>query len=133
MDDGDFIRLLAELYGDGRWPQPLHLLQGAGLVQGGEDLRVAARAVATSAKRLEEMATAPNPVKGVLGAGVEDLEEKYLEQARNMLGQLVLGRSAELDMHFSLSRDLIPLRRFLSTLRESGSTKVTTLLERGEF
>jgi hypothetical protein len=42
-------------------------------------------------------------------------------------------RGAELDMHFSLSQDLTPLRRFLSTLRESGSTKVTTLLERGEF
>jgi hypothetical protein len=36
-------------------------------------------------------------------------------------------------MHFSLSRDLTPLTRFLATLREAGSTKVTTLLERGEF
>jgi hypothetical protein len=42
-------------------------------------------------------------------------------------------RAAELDMHFSLSRDLIPLKRFLATLREEGATKVATLLERGEY
>ncbi len=42
-------------------------------------------------------------------------------------------RRAELDMHFSLSKDLTPLRTFLSTLREGGWTKITTLLERGEF
>ena len=42
-------------------------------------------------------------------------------------------RGAELDMHFSLSTDLIPLRRYLTTLREEGPQKITTLLERGEF
>lgn len=42
-------------------------------------------------------------------------------------------RGAELDMHFSLSQDLIPLRRFLAILREEGPHKLTTLLERGEF
>ena len=42
-------------------------------------------------------------------------------------------KGAELDMHFSLSQDLIPLRRFLSTLREEGPQKITTLLERGDY
>jgi hypothetical protein len=42
-------------------------------------------------------------------------------------------RAAELDMHFSLSSDLIPLKRFLAALREEGATKVATLLERGEY
>ena len=42
-------------------------------------------------------------------------------------------RSAELDMHFSLSQDLVPLRTFLAVLRREGSAKVITLLERGEF
>ncbi|MDI7276854.1 MAG: hypothetical protein QME94_12830 [Anaerolineae bacterium] len=40
---------------------------------------------------------------------------------------------AELDMHFSLRQDLIPLRQFLRTLREDGPQRVTTLLERGEY
>jgi hypothetical protein len=44
----------------------------------------------------------------------------------------VFGR-AELDMHFSLSRDLIPLKQFLATLREGGPQRVTTLMERGDY
>ncbi len=42
-------------------------------------------------------------------------------------------RSAELDMHFSLSQDLVELREFLATLRGEGLTKVATLMERGEY
>lgn len=40
---------------------------------------------------------------------------------------------AEVDMHFSISQDLTPLRTFLTTLRDAGSQKVITLLERGEY
>ncbi|HYS48873.1 MAG TPA: hypothetical protein VEM36_08885 [Xanthobacteraceae bacterium] len=40
-------------------------------------------------------------------------------------------RGAELDMHFSLSRDLMTLREFLSILKQEGQTKVASLLERG--
>jgi hypothetical protein len=63
------------------------------------------------------------------------LREKLFERvyALRIRGFARAFRGAELDMHFSLAQDLIPLRRFLFTLRESGSTKVTTLLERGEF
>lgn len=42
-------------------------------------------------------------------------------------------RAAELDMHFSLSKDLVELRQFLAVLRNEGLTKVATLMERGEF
>ena len=41
--------------------------------------------------------------------------------------------SAELNMHFSLSRDLTPLVTYLKTLREAGYPRVTTLLERGDY
>jgi len=40
---------------------------------------------------------------------------------------------AEIDMHFSLSQDLIPITDFFKTVREGGLHKVTTLLERGDF
>jgi hypothetical protein len=40
---------------------------------------------------------------------------------------------AEVDMHFSLSQDLIPLQQFLQTLRDEGPHSVTTRLERGDF
>jgi hypothetical protein len=42
-------------------------------------------------------------------------------------------RGAELDMHFSLSQDLVRLHDFLNVLRTHGHAKVVTLLERGEF
>ena len=42
-------------------------------------------------------------------------------------------RGAELDMHFSLSTDLIPLRTFLRALRAGGPQHITTLMERGDF
>jgi hypothetical protein len=40
-------------------------------------------------------------------------------------------RGAELDMHFSLTKDLVPLKRFLDTLRDGGQTMVATMMERG--
>lgn len=41
--------------------------------------------------------------------------------------------SAEVDMHFSLSQDMTPLRVYLQTLRDRGPHAITTLLERGEY
>lgn len=41
--------------------------------------------------------------------------------------------NAELDMHFSLSQDLVPLTEFLRVMRESGLHKVTVMLERGDY
>lgn len=41
--------------------------------------------------------------------------------------------AAEVDMHFSLAQDLIPLSTFLQTLREAGSHGVTARLTSGEY
>jgi hypothetical protein len=40
-------------------------------------------------------------------------------------------RGAELDMHFSLTQDLVPLKRFLDILRDEGQTMIATMMERG--
>jgi hypothetical protein len=40
-------------------------------------------------------------------------------------------RGAELDMHFSLSKDLVPLHQFLDVLRDEGQTMVASMMERG--
>lgn len=53
--------------------------------------------------------------------------------ALRMRGFARVFRGAELDMHFSLSKDLTPLRTFLTTLRTDGPQRITTLLERGEY
>ncbi len=40
---------------------------------------------------------------------------------------------AEVDMHFSLSQDLVTLREFLQVLRVDGQGKITSMLERGTY
>ena len=119
MDNRDFIGLLADLYGDDPWPRPLHLLQGAGLIRRGVDLNAAARSVGTSAKRLDEVATAPDAIEEALGTAVRDVEEKYLERARKMLGQLVLGRSAEIAFEEIYRSEMHDQEFQLKDLRES--------------
>jgi len=42
-------------------------------------------------------------------------------------------RNAELDMHFSLAQDLLPLAEFLRVLREEGLPSLLGRLERGTF
>lgn len=73
----------------------------------------------------------------VLGAKKADkllrellFERVFALRTRNFSRQF---RSAELDMHFSLSRDLTPLTTYLDMLRDAGYPRVTTLLERGDY
>lgn len=40
---------------------------------------------------------------------------------------------AEVDMHFSLKTDLIPLPTFFTMLKDEGREKVATLLSRGDL
>jgi hypothetical protein len=73
----------------------------------------------------------------VLGARKADrllrellFERVFALRTRNFSRQF---RGAELDMHFSLSRDLTPLTTYLEMLRTAGYPRVTTLLERGDY
>ncbi len=73
----------------------------------------------------------------VLGAKKADkllrellFERVFALRMRNFSRQF---RQAELDMHFSLSRDLTPLSTYLDMLSESGYPRITTLLERGDY
>jgi hypothetical protein len=73
----------------------------------------------------------------VLGAKKADkllremlFERVFALRTRNFSRQF---RGAELDMHFSLSKDMTALDTYLDMLRESGYPRVTTLLERGDY
>jgi hypothetical protein len=79
-----------------RWPKPLHLVQGALLVEGGADISDAARLVGTTVTRLMEVATAHDPVESVLGVTKVDLRIDAVVRLRRNVGQLVLGRAAEI-------------------------------------
>jgi hypothetical protein len=54
----------------------------------------------------------------------------YALRVRNFAQQF---RAAEVDMHYSLSGDLMPLLQFLSILREQGQTTAASMLERGSI
>jgi hypothetical protein len=58
------------------------------------------------------------------------IERVYALRVRNFAQQF---RGAELDMHFSLKKDLVTLKDFLRTLKDEGQTKMASLLERGTF
>jgi hypothetical protein len=87
---------LQAAYPHEQWPKPFHLLQGGLRVAKGESVRDAARAVRTTPARLEEVVTNPDPVFEVLGVRMADLAEADIHRARLILGQLLIGRAAEL-------------------------------------
>jgi hypothetical protein len=73
----------------------------------------------------------------VLGAKKADkllrellFERVYALRTRNFARQF---GGAELDMHYSLSRDLTPLETYLDMLRDAGYPRVTTLLAQGDY
>lgn len=57
-------------------------------------------------------------------------ERVYALRIRNF--SRVFG-GAEIDMHFSLTEDLIPIEQFFETVHEAGLHKITTMFERGDY
>ncbi|SRR5579871_1063824 len=58
------------------------------------------------------------------------IERVYALRVRNFTQAF---RGAEVDMHFSLTQDLVTLKQFLYTLKAEGQTKMASLLERGTY
>ena len=129
MTNASFLQLLTDLYGGDVWPKPLHLLQGAELRRDGLELTQAARTVRGTAKRVHQVATATDPVQEALGLGLDDVEQKKLDRARNMLGQLVLGESAELAFEEIFEAEMADQEFELRDVRESRSDTDYRLLD----
>jgi hypothetical protein len=96
MTDDEFVALLGEIFPDGHWPRPFHLLQAAREVDRGQSPVVAARAARTPKARLEAVVGSASRLEHVLGMRLADLEERPRRKALQVLGQLLLGRCAEL-------------------------------------
>lgn len=63
------------------------------------------------------------------------LREKLFDRvyALRIRGFAQQFRSAELDMHFSLSQDMLGLPHFLALLKKEGQTRAASMLERGSI
>lgn len=92
----EFAAFCRVFLGSGPWPKPLHLLQGCELIESGAALNEAARSVGTTVPYLENVYTATNRLHAVLGISPEDLSETDLRKTRLIMGQLILGRCAEM-------------------------------------
>ena len=57
-------------------------------------------------------------------------ERAYALRVRGFAQQF---RNAELDMHFSIQKDMTPLAKFLTVIREGGVQRATSMLERGDM
>ncbi|HXF52713.1 MAG TPA: hypothetical protein VNK52_01195 [Hyphomicrobiaceae bacterium] len=88
--------MLSDLYEVENWPKPLHLLRGVVLVEQGHTRGEAARAVGTTEPNLARVLAAKDRVKAILGEPAAPPTAQEVERRRTILGQLILGRAAEL-------------------------------------
>lgn len=92
----DFKAILAKLYGEDPPPKPLILFRALDRVRQGEPVREIAKAVRSTAKNLESLATATDPIARILGTDLSAAaSEQRMVKARATLGQLLLGVIAE--------------------------------------
>jgi hypothetical protein len=96
MSDFDLIGFLKAAYPNGPWPRPFHVLEGLQLIAAGEAPKDAAKAVGTSARFLEKAQNSAHPEFDILGVQPSDLAEEDLKKAGVILGQLLIGRAAEI-------------------------------------
>lgn len=115
-----------------RWPKPLHLLQGTLLFLSGTDMASAARLVGTTPGRLEVVATNPEPVEAILHIRDSDLTTDQLEKQRRKVGELVLGRAAEIAFQDICSENIDPLEYSLTDVREGRTNTDFRLLNGGD-
>ena len=129
------VRLLRLSFADAvrwaQWPKPLHLLQGALLVEGGTDILDAARLVGTTVTRLMEVATASDPVESVLGVTEADLSIDAIVRRRRNVGQLVLGRAAEIAFQDICEAGIDPDEFSMTDVREGRTNTDFRLLNGG--
>jgi len=77
-------------------PTPFSLLQGVHNIKAGQDAKEVARSVHSTAKRLNGLAAATDPVDDLLGTSLAAAAEaETMRRPRGMIGQLLLGELAE--------------------------------------
>jgi hypothetical protein len=119
MSNPDIIGFLKTAYPNEPWPKPFHVLEGLQRVAAGESVKSAAKAVGTGSHRLEEAAKSAHPEFDILGLQPSDLTDEDLKKASVILGQLLIGRAAEMAFEDIYRTEIGPDAEFkLVDLRE---------------
>jgi len=117
----EFLAVIRELFGDGAWPPPLHVVKALERIRAGEDRASVRRDFRIASRTLTQAEAAADPVVHLLGARPEEASEEVKRRARATLGQLLLGRCAELAFENQYRREMGSERLELRDLRESRS------------
>jgi hypothetical protein len=129
------VDLLKVLFADAdrysRWPKPLHLIQGMLLVEGGVAIESASRIVGTSTTRLLDVVTAREPVESVLQLRDQDISFEALTRLRRKVGELVLGRAAEIAFEDICNGEIDPSEFSLTDVRYGRTNTDFRLLNGG--
>ncbi len=96
MNRDDLINSLKQIFPSGTWPRPLHILQALSLTASETSLRDAVKSVGTTQSSVLAASQAADPVYAVLGLHLDDIDSRFWQRAAQMLGQLLLGRCAEI-------------------------------------
>lgn len=129
----DIIEFLTASFGGAAtWPKPLHLIQGALRVRAGESVQEAARAVRTNASSLSPIVSSPDPVSAVLGVHDAGLTPEEIAKVRRNVGQMLLGRAAEIAFEDIYRSEVNPTEFKLDDLREGRSNTDYFVLNGGD-
>jgi hypothetical protein len=112
----DFLRL--SLRDKEKWPRPLHLIQGALMVQSGQTVAGAALAVGATPSKLNEVLEADDIVNAVLKTRQSELDAEAIAKLRRNVAQLVLGRAAEIAFEEIVRAGIDPAEFELKDVRE---------------
>lgn len=111
--------ILDQLYPSAPWPKPLGLLQAKARLAGGATVSELARAYRTTAKRVTEVLEATDVLEHLFGSATPN--EKAEKSARQMLGNLIVGRCAERVFVDRYKREAAVTELALSDVRETRS------------
>lgn len=96
MDARRLDLYLSELFGAAEWPKPLPLIRGIVLTSQGASLADAAGKIGIPERRLRAVAEAAVPLVAAIGESEAGGRLEDAERRKNLLGQLIVGRAAEL-------------------------------------
>ncbi len=119
MNQTEFLSLLDEVYGSAIWPGRLRLLQAARAVDHGSKIADAARFVRTNASSLQPIVDARDRIAAALGLSIRDLSRDHRQKAEKVLGQMLLGRCAEMAFEDIYRTEMQSQELDLRDLRES--------------
>lgn len=119
MNEDVLKPVLNHLYPSTRWPKPFNLLQGAIASESGQPLAVAAKEVGTTQSYLRRFLEAEDRQSALFGDSVPD--ERAQKGARQILGNLIVGRCAEITFEDLYKKHMHTSELELRDLREGRS------------